>query len=61
MVCMLGLGYGACLMVNGVSVGHRVRGLCFCFGDVHYVHGNGTILDIPESDHTTNFHFCPVS
>lgn len=58
MGCMLGLGYGAYLMVNGVSVGHRVHGFCFCFVDVH---GNGMILDIQESDHTTNFHFCSIT
>jgi hypothetical protein len=60
MICMLGLGYGAYLMVNGVSVGHRVHGFVLLW-DVHYVHGNGMTLDIPESDHTTIFHFCSVS
>jgi len=32
MICMLGLGYGAYLMVNGVSVGHRVHGFVFALG-----------------------------
>ena len=59
MICMLGLGYGAYLMVNGVSVGHRVHGL-FLLRGVHYVHGDGMILDIQESDHTTNLHFSPM-